>query len=251
MPYTQGSDSTSAAPNPIETTANTGRRRRRALRAAVVSLGLVVVLAATGATAAEIYYRQRVEGCVAADVQQELGSRVSVRFGPRPLLLTKIDHRITSAVVDSADTRFGPAIDMRVHAQLNDIELDDSGHTATVGTSSAEATWSNAGIAKTLHGSASSVTSSPDTGTIDVTMVGGFAHLELRPHVVDHTIQVDTVSTRGLPTDLVDSVIDLITQSLQSYPLDMRADDLRVTDTGIVVALTGGRTTLQGSGDTC
>ena len=84
-----------------------------------------------------------------------------------------------------------------------------------------------------------------------LTMVGGFAHLELRPHVVDHTIQRDTVSTRGLPTDLVDSVIDLITRSLRSYPLDMRAEDLRVTDSGIVVASIKGRTTLRGSGDTC
>ncbi|MGW6117921.1 LmeA family phospholipid-binding protein [Nocardia sp. NPDC055165] len=232
-----------------ETGSGLGRGlRTRKLRAALVGSGVVLALAVSGTAAAEIYYRNRIEGCIAHEVERELGSRVSVRFGPRPLLLAELDHRIPFADADSADTRFGPAVGMRVRARLHDIELADGGAGAAVGHSSAQVVWGNDGIAETLHEPTAVVASDASTGILAVSALGGLAHLELRPYVVDHRILIDTVAVRGLPTDLVDIMVETLVRSLQGYPLNLRADTLRVTDAGIVVALSGGPAPLRVDG---
>ncbi|MGY2063840.1 LmeA family phospholipid-binding protein, partial [Nocardia gipuzkoensis] len=114
-------------------------------------------------------------------------------------------------------------------------------------------TWSNDGIAKTLSGLVSGVQSDPSSGTLDVKVLGGIADLRLRPQIVGDQIQVTTESAQlfglGLPTDLVDGIVQLMTQSLQSYPLDLKPTAIKVTDSGLDVQLTGGATRLQGGGD--
>lgn len=237
-------------PEPAQNTTPDPDRRKRRIPTAVAIIGVVVVVVA-GTAAAEIYYRHRVEGCVAAQAEQQLGDDVSVDFGLRPLLLTRLDNRIPTLTADTDNAHFGPAINMTVHARLNDIRLEDSGRTANIGNSSAQAIWSDQAIAQTLHGLASDVTSNASTGTVSMTVLGGLAHFEVRPHIVDHTIQVETVSSRGLPSGLVNDIMGVLTQSLQTLPLDMKADSLTVTNTGITVQLTGGQTTLHGGGDSC
>ncbi|MCM6774841.1 DUF2993 domain-containing protein [Nocardia sp. CDC159] len=232
-----------------------GGPRTRNVRRIVLILGLVIALALVGtAAAAETYYRRQSSECLAAQVEKDLGSKVAVRFGPKPLLLTAIDHQVQYVDLNSDDAKFGPAVGMKVHARLNDINLVDGGRGgATVDNSSADATWSNEGIAQTLKGLVSGVQSDPGTGTLDVKVLGGLADLRLRPQIVGDQIQVSTQSAQllglGLPTDLVDGIVQLMTQSLQSYPLDLKPTAIKVTDSGIEVKLTGGATRLQGSGD--
>ncbi|MFI5781717.1 DUF2993 domain-containing protein [Nocardia sp. NPDC051570] len=232
-----------------------GGPRTRNVRRIVLILGLVVVLALVGtAVAAETYYRRQSSDCIAAQVDRDLGSKVSVHFGPKPLLLTALDHQVQYVELDSDDAKFGPAVGMKVHVRLNDIKLIDSGRGgATVDNSSADATWSNDGIAKTLSGLVSGVQSDPSSGTLDVKVLGGLADLRLRPQVVGDQIQVSTESAQllglGLPTDLVDGIVQLMTQSLQSYPLDLKPTAIKVTGNGIEVKLTGGATRLQGGGN--
>jgi hypothetical protein len=220
----------------------------------VLIIGLVVLLAAVGtAVGLETYYRKHFENCIANQADQQLGSKISVHFGAKPLLLTAIDHQIGSLTIDSDDAKFGPAVGMKVHATLHDITMQD-GNSATVGSSNADATWSDDGIAQTLTGLVSGVQSNPSTGTLDVKMLGGIAGLQLQPHIVDNKIQVDTQSANllgiGLPTDLVNGIVKTMTSSLQNYPLDMRATGLQVTDSGIHVTLAGGATKLDSGNGT-
>ncbi|MFJ1459593.1 DUF2993 domain-containing protein [Nocardia sp. N2S4-5] len=242
---------TATAPGPP----SGGRTGTRNLRRIILIVGLVVVLAVVGtAAAAETYYRHRTEKCIATQVERDLGSKVSVGFGPKPLLLTAFDHRIQYVDIKSDDAKFGPASDMKVHARLNDITLIDNGRGgADIGSSSADATWSNAGIAQTLQGLVSGVQSDPASGTLDVKVLGGIADMRLKPQIVGDRIEVTTQSAQlfgfGLPTDLVDSIVDMMTESLQSYPLDMQPTAVRVTDDGISVSLTGGTTKLQPAPD--
>ncbi|MEU6829899.1 hypothetical protein ABZ894_14740 [Nocardia beijingensis] len=56
---------------------------------------------------------------------------------------------------------------------------------------------------------------------------------------------MDTVSARGVPIDLADGIVNLLTRSLQSYPLNLQASGLKVTESGITIALTGSPTTSQ------
>ena len=240
--------------NPPETATvpgpSTGRPSGpRNVRRTILIIGLVIALVAVGSVAAtEAYFRHKTQNCIATQVEQSLGSNVSVGLGPRPVLLTGLDHRLQSVNIDSDDAKFGPATDMKVHVQLDDIRMKDDGG-ADVGSSSAHATWSDQGIAETLGGLVSEVRSNPGAGTLDAKVLGGLAGLQVKPHIVGDKIEVSTQSAQlfgmGLPTDLVDGIVQTMTESLQTYPLDMKPTEVKVTDQGIEVALTGGATTLQ------
>lgn len=237
-----------AAPAPAPAGAPKRRNRRRI--ALIVALVVVLAVVATAA-GAEAYIRHRSGQCIASQVEQELGSKVDVDFGPKPLLLTALDHEVGSVSVDSDDAKFGPAVDMQVHAQLNDITLLDGGQGgANVGSSSAEATWSTEGMTQTMTGLVSGVQSDPASGTLQVQVLGGMAGLRVQPHIVNNKIEVSTESAQlfglGLPTDLVDGVVQMMTESLQNYPMGLQPTDVQVTDDGIKVSLRGGATTLPG-----
>ncbi len=61
-------------------------------------------------------------------------------------------------------------------------------------------------------------------------------------------MKVDTVGAAilgfGLPTDLVDGVVQILTSSLQTYPLGMQPTALKVTDDAIEITLEGGAYTM-------
>ncbi|AHH21832.1 LmeA family phospholipid-binding protein [Nocardia nova] len=238
---------TAAAPTPAPADAP---RRHRGRKIALI-VGLVVLLALVGTAAgAETYMRHKSKQCIASQMEKELGSKVDVGFGPKPLLLTAVDHKVQYITVDSDDTKFGPAVDMKVHARVNDVKMIDGGRGgSTIGSSSADATWSNDGIAQTLTGLVSGVESDPASGTLDVKVLGGLADLKVQPHIVNGKIEVTTQSASllglGLPTDLVDNIVQSMTQSLQTYPMGMQPTSVKVTDNGISVSLRGGPATLQ------
>ncbi|WP_231387238.1 DUF2993 domain-containing protein [Nocardia sp. BMG111209] len=226
----------------------TGNLRRNLLIA-----GLVVVLVAIAAlVGAETYYRKHYADCIATQAEHDLGSKVSVHFGAKPLLLTAIDHKVGSVTVDSDDAKFGPAVGMKVHAKINDVRM--AGRGADVGSSSADVTWSDDGIQQTLKGMVSDVKSDASAGTLTVKVLGGLADLQLKPQIVGNQIQVTTASASllgiGLPTDLVSGIVDVMTQSLQTYPLDMHPTAVHVTDNGLSVQLTGGASQLQANENT-
>ncbi|GAB2679164.1 LmeA family phospholipid-binding protein [Nocardia goodfellowii] len=183
-------------------------------------------------------------------LERDLGSKVSVSFGPKPLLLTAIDHQVQYVSLDSDDVGFGSAMDLKVHARLNDITLIDDGRGgADVGSSSVEATWSNDGIAQTLKGLVSEVRTDSRTGVLELQVLGGIADLQVTPHIVGGRVEANTRSAQlfgiGLPTDLADSIVELLTKILQSYPMDLKPTEVRITDSGITVRPSGGATRLQ------
>lgn len=234
---------------PTQTTAGPGTPvgQPRSKRRVVVLVALVSVLVLVFAVmAAETYVRHRYANCIARGVEQGLHSKVSVHFGPKPLLLTAFDHQVQYVTVNSNDVRFGPAQDMQVRARLNDIGLNTAG--ATVGSSSATATWSDTGIQKTLGGVVSGVQSNPSDGTLAVKVLGGLADVHLQPHVANNRIEITSTSASllglGIPTDLVNGILEQMTKSLQGYPLGLQPTHVDVTATGLNIALAGGPTTL-------
>ena len=90
--------------------------------------------------------------------------------------------------------------------------------------------------------------------TLDV--LGGLAQLQVQPVVRNGAVEIETKSARllgiGMPTDLVQGIVELFSQSLQSYPMGLKPTDIKVTDNGIDVRLAGGYTELpanQGSSE--
>ncbi|MFD6108044.1 LmeA family phospholipid-binding protein, partial [Nocardia salmonicida] len=150
-----------------------GSVRRRIARG--ITLGLVVslVLATIGIVSVELYLRNRIEGCLAAGLRDDLGSSVDVDLGPRPVVFSLIDRRIPELTVDGDDAQFGPAVGMAVHATLHQVSMAQGGASATVGSSEARVDWSAEAIQRTLHGLAGEVGMSAADGTVDVTGVIG------------------------------------------------------------------------------
>ncbi|MBF6196129.1 DUF2993 domain-containing protein [Nocardia implantans] len=221
-------------------------------RGLLIALTVVAILLATVLVGGEAYARHTVSNCISSQFEKEMGSKIDVGFGPKPMLLTWIDGKVPSVKVNSDDSKFGPAVGMVVHAVFRDVDVSDR-NGSVIGSSSADVTWSNEGIQETLGGMVSGVSSSASTGMLTLSVLGGFAELQLKPQIVNGTVQVETMSAQllgiGLPSDLVQGIVDLFTKSLQSYPLGMTATDLKVTDSGVDVHLSGGRTQLESSGD--
>ncbi len=215
-------------------------------RALVIALVVVVILLATVLVGGEAYARHQVSRCISSQFEKDLGSKIDVSFGAKPMLITWIDGKVDQVKVDSADSKFGPAVGMVVHARFNDLDVSNGG--GTIGNSSADVTWGNDGIRQTLGRLVSGVSSSSSSGMLTLDVLGGLAQLQVKPEVKDGAVQVETMSAEllgmGIPKDLVAGIVDVFTQSLQSYPLGMKATEVKVTDNGIAVKLAGGRTEL-------
>ncbi|MEU4340311.1 DUF2993 domain-containing protein [Nocardia sp. NPDC023852] len=215
-------------------------------RALLIALIVVATLLATVLVGGEVYARHMVSRCISSQFEKEMGSKIDVRFGPKPMLITWIDGKVPSVRVNSADTKFGPAVGMVVHAVFRDVDVARGG--GVINSSSADVTWNNEGIRETLGGLVSGVSSSASTGTISLKVLGGLAELQVKPQIQNGVVQVETMSAEllgvGVPADLVQGIVDVFTQSLQSYPLGLQPTEVEVTDSGIAVKLAGGRTEL-------
>lgn len=226
-----------------------GPKRNLALTIAlVVIVALVAVL-----VGAEFYVRHNVKQCMAEQFQSELGSQVDVGLSAKPVLLQAVDKKVPYITITSADSNFGPAKGMSVTARVNDVDLtatDTSG--GTIGSSTADIDWSTDGILATIQAQpfgnlVSGVTSDAAAGTLQFQVLG-LAELTVKPQVTAGTVNIETVGAEllglGIPTDLVSGVVDVLTSSLQVYPLGMTADSLTVTDSGLQMSLAGGAYTM-------
>ncbi|WP_405178456.1 DUF2993 domain-containing protein [Nocardia sp. NBC_01377] len=216
-------------------------------RTLVIAITVVVTLLATLVVGGEAYARHRLAGCISDQFEQEMGSTIDVGFGFKPLLISLVDGKISSVTVDSEGDKFGPAVGMVVHAKFDDLEFADNGG-GTVGSSSADVTWSNDGIKQTLGDLVTGVRSSSASNMLTLDVLGGLAQLQVQPVVRNGAVEIETKSARllgiGMPTDLVQGIVELFSQSLQSYPMGLKPTEIKVTDNGIDVELAGGRTEL-------
>ncbi|MGW5387965.1 LmeA family phospholipid-binding protein [Nocardia sp. NPDC003963] len=218
-------------------------------RTVVIALVTVIVLVVAALIGGEAYARHRIASCISSQFEKEMGSQIDVGFGAKPLLLTWLDGKVSRMDVDSKGDEFGPAVDMQVHAQFRDIEMAEGSNSgSSVGSSSADVSWSNSGISRTLQGLVSDVQSDPGTGQLTMKVLGGFGAMQLTPQIKDGKVDIDVAQAQflgiGVPDDLAQGVVDLMTESLQTYPMGLQPTALQVTDNGIAVDLSGGPTEL-------
>lgn len=223
-------------------------------RTLLIALTVIAILLATVLVGGEAYARHTVSRCISTQFEKEMGSKIDVGFGMKPMLITWIDGKVPEVTVDSDDTKFGPAVGMVVHAEFHDVEVVDNGRGGgTIGSSSAEVTWSNDGIRQTLGNLVSGVRSAPSSGMLSLDVLGGLAQLQVQPVIKGGVIEVETMSAQllgmGLPTDLVQGIVEVFTKSLQSYPYNLTPTEVKVTDDGIAVRLTGTRAELPAATD--
>lgn len=225
------------------------QRKRTPLVTIAVILAAVLVAVLVGA---EVYVRNRATTCIAQSFESELGTGVDVDLSWKPALWQLVDRRVPSVTLDSDDTAFGPAQEMQVHAVVRDVDLRDSAEGAgTIGSSLAEVTWPTSGILSTVQAQSvgaliSDVTTDPTAGTLTFVVGGnGLAEFTVRPVVSNGLVGIETVDASvlgfGLPTALLDGIVEILTAGLQQYPLGMQASSVEITESGIDLTLEGSR----------
>ncbi|NLE78925.1 MAG: DUF2993 domain-containing protein [Rhodococcus sp.] len=225
-------------------------RNRVLLIVMIVVAALVVAL-----IAAELFVRNQVKSCMAQQFETQLGSQVDVGLAWKPVLLQSLDNKVPYVTIDSDDSSFGPARQMEVHARVDDIQIERTAESSgTIGSSEADIHWTTEGILATLQeqtfgGLISGVEADSNAGTLTFSVgPAGLAEMTVKPTAAGGTVNIDTTGAEilgfGLPTDLVDGIVQTLTDSLQTYPLGMAPTSVTVTDEAIDISLEGGSYTM-------
>ena len=222
--------------------------RRRGLFGDPLSMALalviVVALALAGLIGAELYARNKADTIVAKAVSCVVQDSASASFGMRPFLLQHFTHRYRDMRVETAGNRIREAKGMTLKLRLDDVQMRPTADSAgTLGALDADITWTSDGIKQTVAGMipligslVSGVTTSPSDGTLEVT--GPLGSVTIRPQAIDGDLKLNVLRVTGLgmtlPRESVQPALDVFTDQLtKNLPMDIRADTVEVTDSGV------------------
>lgn len=211
-------------------------------------LVIVIVLALVGAglLGGELYARNRGDSVVAKVVQCVVQDDATASFGVMPpFLLQHMSGHYTNIHIQTAGNQVREAKGMKVNLDIKDVRLTKSATSSgSLGSLVANITWSTEGIKQTIQNAiplvgsfVTGVTTNPADGTIE--LEGALGSITAHPAVVDGGIalQVQNVTGLGftLPREVVQPALDAFTSELtEDYPMNIRADSISVTDTGVV-----------------
>lgn len=228
----------------------------------MVLVGVIVVaLVAAGALAGELYARNRADTVVAGVVSCVVGDQASASFGVMPpFLLQHMSGRYTNINIETAGNQIRDAQGMKVNIAIKDVRLEETADSrGTLGSLTAVIAWPAEGIKNTvqdaipLFGSfLTGVSTNPSAGTIE--LEGALGSITARPQVVNGglSLQVENLTGLGftLPRETVQPALDAFTSQLtENYPLDIKADSVEVTDTGVTAQFSAQNATLAKGGD--
>lgn len=156
-----------------------------------------------------------------------------------------VSGHYTNIRIETAGNQLRDAQGMKLNLDINDVRLEDTPTSGgTVGSLVANIDWSADGIKQTIQGAipligsfVTGVTTNPTDGTIE--LEGALGSITTRPEVVDGNIALQVTNVTGLgftlPREVVQPALDAFTSELvQDYPMNIRADSIQVTDTGVV-----------------
>ena len=207
---------------------------------AVIVIGFV----AAGLLAGELYARHRAESVVAAATECVVQDKASVSFGATPLLLQLATGHYRDISIHTAGNQIGTARGMKAEVRIDDVRLDgDADVMGTVGALDAMISWSADGMKQSiqqaispLRGLVTGVQANPDDGTLK--LLGNLGSVTTKPQVTDGRLALQLVDVTGLglllPSEMVQSALDaFVTHLTENFPLDIHADSVQITDTGV------------------
>ncbi|GAB3235423.1 LmeA family phospholipid-binding protein [Mycolicibacterium hippocampi] len=212
----------------------------------VLAVVIVVALVFAGLLGGELYARNRADTVVASVVECVVRDDVTASFGVfPPFLFQHVSGHYTNIRIETAGNQLRDARGMKLNLDINDVRLEDTPTSGgSVGSLLANISWSAEGIKETIQGAiplvgsfVTGVTTNPADGTIE--LEGALGSITTRPEVVNGgiSLQVENLTGLGftLPREIVQPALDAFTAELtQDYPMDIRADSIQVTDTGVV-----------------
>lgn len=213
-----------------------------------IALVVVIILALTfaGLLGGELYARSRGDSVVTKVVQCVVRDDATASFGVMPpFLLQHMSGHYTNIHIETAGNQVREAQGMKLNLVIKDVRLTDTPTSSgSVGSLVANISWSAEGIKQTIQeaipliGSfVTGVTTNQASGTIE--LEGALGSITARPVVADGGIALEVQNVTGLgftlPREVVQPALDAFTTELtQDYPMNIRADSIQVTDTGVV-----------------
>ena len=211
----------------------------------VLVVVIVVALVAAGVIGAELYARSRADDVVAAATECVVQDDVTVSFGASPFLIQHMTGHYGNISIETAGNQIRDAKGMKAQVNIDDVRLHDSGNSkGTIGALNATITWTADGIKQTVQdsipvvgGFVTGVKTNPSDGTIELEAALG-SSITTKPTVQDGGLALQVVNLSGLgftlPRETVQPALDAFTTQLtKNYPLGIKADDVKVTDTGV------------------
>lgn len=211
----------------------------------VLAVVIVVALIIAGLLGGELYARSRADDVVSRVVSCVVQDDAKASFDALPpFLLQHMTGHYTNINIETAGNQIREAKGMKVAIDIKDVRLEDSGDSSgTIGALTANITWSADGIKSTvqdaipLFGSfLTGVKTNPSDGTIE--LEGALGSIVAKPAVVNGGIALQVQSLTGLgftlPREAVQPALDAFTSKLtQNYPMNIKAERVDVTDTGV------------------
>ncbi len=213
----------------------------------VLVLIIVVAVVAGVLIGVELYARNEGETRVANAVEclVEDKAEVSFAFMP-PFLMQHMSRHYSSLHIETAGNQIRDLQGMKADITVNDVRLAEdagSGGGGTIGSLVAKIDWSSEGMSQSIQNAiplvgslVSGVTTNPSDGTVELEAALG--SIVTKPEVKNGalTLQVKEFTGLGftLPRESIQPALDSLTAQLtQEFPLAIKADSVKVTETGV------------------
>ncbi|MGE2717352.1 DUF2993 domain-containing protein [Mycolicibacterium litorale] len=227
----------------------------------VLAVVIVVALIAAGLLGAELYARNRADDVVSRVVSCVVEDEATASFDALPpFLLQHMTGHYTNINIETAGNQIRNAKGMKVGIDIRDVRLEDTAESSgSIGSLTANITWSSEGITQTvqdaipLFGSfLTGVSTNPSAGTIE--LEGALGSITAKPEVANGgvTLQVQQLTGLGftLPREAVQPALNAFTAGLtQNYPMDIKAQSIEVTDTGVTAVFATQNAQMPKSGE--
>ncbi len=213
----------------------------------VLVLVIVVAVLAAALIGIEFYARNEGETRVASAVECLVEDKAEVSFGfMPPFLIQHMSREYTSLRIETAGNQIRDLRGMKADVTIEDVNLNEdagSGGGGTIGSLVAKIDWSSAGMSESIQNAIpfvgsliSGVTTNPSDGTVEIEAALG--SIITKPQVRNGALTLEVTKLTGLgftlPRETIQPALDsLTTQLTNDLPMDIKADSVEVTDTGV------------------
>jgi hypothetical protein len=224
------------------------KKSKRSLRdplSIVLVLVIVVAVVAAALIGIELYAQNRGETKVAAAVECLVQDKAEVSFGlTPPFLIQHMSGHYTNIHVETAGNQVTDLQGMKADVTVKDVRLEDTADSSgSIGSLVAKIDWTAAGMTQSIQDAIplvgsliSGVTTNPSDGTVELEAALG--NIVTKPEVKNGalTLQVTELTGLGftLPRETIQPALDSLTNQLtEELPMNIKADSVEVTDTGV------------------
>ncbi|MGZ8714846.1 MAG: LmeA family phospholipid-binding protein [Mycobacterium sp.] len=229
----------------------------------VLAIVIVVAVVAAALIGVELYARNEGETRVAAAVEclVEDKAEVSFAFMP-PFLMQHMSRHYTSLHIETAGNQIGDLTGMKADVTIDDVKLTEdagSGGSGTIGSLVAQIDWTAAGMTQSIQNAIpivgsliSGVTTNPSDGTVELEAALG--SIVTKPAVKNGALTLEVTELTGLgftlPRETIQPALDSLTSQLtEELPMDIKADSVEVTDSGVQTQFSTQNATIPDSED--